>query len=113
MEVFDHEQNQTTERRESHDPVSAGQMPERAEHDHLDVRRQLDTPTINKLCSVLECTSDYLLGRSEVRDPIISNEDALRIKAYHALPERDRRIVDTILADYIEKARTVNRKAPK
>ena len=75
--------------------------------------RQLDTPTINKLCSVLECTSDYLLGRSEVRDPIISNEDALRIKAYHALPERDRRIVDTILADYIEKLRTVNRKAPK
>ena len=44
--------------------------------------RQLDTPTINKLCSVLECTSDYLLGRSEVRDPIISNEDALRIKAW-------------------------------
>ena len=38
MEVFDHEQNQTTERRKSHDPVSAGQMPERAEHDHLDVR---------------------------------------------------------------------------
>ena len=63
--------------------------------------RQLDTPTINKLCSVLECTSDYLLGRSEVRDPIISNEDALRIKAYHALPERDRKIIDTILSDYM------------
>ena len=44
--------------------------------------RQLDTPTINKLCSVLECTSDYLLGRSEVRDPVISNEDALWIKAW-------------------------------
>ena len=75
--------------------------------------RQLDTPMINKMCNALECTSDYLLGRSEVRDPIISNEDALRIKAYHALPERDRRIVDTILADYIEEAQTVNRKAPK
>ena len=59
--------------------------------------RQLDTPTINKLCSVLECTSDYLLGRSEVRDPIISNEDALTFFA----SGKTRLIVSQICASHI------------
>lgn len=60
--------------------------------------RQLDPPTIHALCDLFGCTSDYLLGRSETPLPVISDEDARILAAYHAASLRDRALVDQILA---------------
>ena len=73
--------------------------------------RQLDPPMINKLCEVLECMSDYLLGRSEIREPTISEKDSAILKAYYAADERDRILLDTILAGYMDKNGNGNKKA--
>ena len=68
-------------------------------------KRQLDPPTIFALCDLFGCTADYLLGRSDAPAPVISDEDALVLEAYHALPPELRRAVDGILEPYREPAR--------
>lgn len=72
--------------------------------------RQLDPPTINKLCTLFECSSDYLLGRTEHREPMISKKDSAILKAYYAANERDRMLIDTILDAYMDKSENGNRK---
>lgn len=67
--------------------------------------RQLDPPTIFALCDLFGCTADYLLGRSDTPLPVISDEDALVLESYHALPLELRRAVDAILEPYREPAR--------
>ena len=63
-------------------------------------QRQMDSVTICKLCDLFGCTADYLLGRSTVQKPMISDADNAFLKAYHSAPERDRHLVDMIFADY-------------
>lgn len=65
-------------------------------------QRQLDPATISSLCTLFECTADYLLCRSEVKEASLSEEDAAILKAYHAAREKDRMLVDTILSEYKE-----------
>ena len=60
--------------------------------------RQLDPATICTLCDLFGCTADYLLGRSASPLPVISDEDARLLAAYHAASLRDRALVDQILA---------------
>lgn len=60
--------------------------------------RQLDPPTICALCDLFGCTADYLLCRTESPLPVISDEDARILAAYHAASVRDRALVDQILA---------------
>lgn len=60
--------------------------------------RQLDPVTICALCDFFGCTADYLLGRSASPLPVISDEDARLLEAYHAASLRDRTLVDHILA---------------
>lgn len=63
-------------------------------------QRQLDPVTINALCDIFACTSDYLLGRSASPSPVISDADAALLRAYHAATLRDRALVDQILQAY-------------
>ena len=60
--------------------------------------RQLDPALICALCDLFGCTADYLLGRTESPLPVISDEDARILAAYHAASVRDRALVDQILA---------------
>jgi len=62
--------------------------------------REIDAPTIRKLCEIFGCTSDYLLGISGAPVSSISNEDALVLDAYHAAPDEIRGIIDHALAPY-------------
>ena len=68
----------------------------------------LDPPTILILCELFGCTADYLLGRSESRLPVISDEDARLLQAYHAASLRDRGLIDQILAAYIQEEKKEN-----
>lgn len=63
-------------------------------------RRDPDTKTISALCDVFGCTSDYLLGRSDMPQPMITDADWHVLAAYHAATLRDRQIIDQILAEY-------------
>lgn len=57
----------------------------------------LDPPTINLLCDLFGCTSDYLLGRSDSRFPTVTDHQARVLAAYDAASLRDRELVDHIL----------------
>ena len=71
-------------------------------------QRQMDPATISSLCTLFECTADYLLCRSEVREPTVSEEDAAILKAYHAAKKKDRMLVDTILSEYMPEKKLKN-----
>lgn len=60
--------------------------------------RQLEPALICTLCDLFGCTADYLLCRTESPLPVISDEDARILAAYHAASVRDRALVDQILA---------------
>ena len=64
--------------------------------------RGIDVDTINALCDIFACTADYLLCRSDNPRPVISNDDAAVLRAYHAASLRDRGLIDQILQAYIE-----------
>lgn len=66
----------------------------------------LNTDAIARLCVVFNVTADYLLGLSSRRTAGVTEADAQLLHAYHAAPEPIRRIVDTALADYVEKKET-------
>ncbi len=66
--------------------------------------RQIDSLTINALCDLFGCTSDYLLGRSDFRDPVVTAEQARLLLAYDRLPIEIRKAVDGLLAPYMDKA---------
>ena len=63
---------------------------------------KLDPATIEKLCRIFGCTSDYLLGLSSQRHAQISDADAAIVSAYHAAPESVRQGIDALLAPYKE-----------
>lgn len=58
---------------------------------------QIDPAMIFKLCDLFGCTADYLLGRSESPLPVLSDEDAQLLAAYHAAPDHVRAAIDTLL----------------
>ena len=62
--------------------------------------RQLTPSLICALCDIFGCTADYLIGRSESPLPVISEEDAEVLAAYHALPLAIRQAVDGLLEPY-------------
>ena len=66
-------------------------------------QRQMDPDTVDRMCTVFECSSDYLLGRSNVRELTVSVEDAAILRAYHASKGKDRVILDTVLSEYMQK----------
>lgn len=68
--------------------------------------RDMSPDTIAHVCRIFGCTADYLLGLSSRRTAGVTEADAQLLHAYHAAPEPIRRIVDTALADYVEKKET-------
>lgn len=62
--------------------------------------REIDAPTICRLCEVFGCTADYLLGRSFVPSSELSVEEGALIAAWRKAPDEIRRIVNTALDPY-------------
>lgn len=60
--------------------------------------RSLDVDTIHKLCDIFDVTSDYLLGRSEVRSFSLSQEESELLKGYRALSDSGKEYVRHTLA---------------
>lgn len=50
-------------------------------------QRQLDPATIHKLCDIFDVTADYLLGRSDVAQPALSDEEAQLVAAFRQADE--------------------------
>ena len=59
--------------------------------------RQLDPAMINALCDLFGCTADYLLGRSQVLQPAITDQQLRLLQAYEAADARDREYIDHLL----------------
>ena len=59
--------------------------------------RNIDVETIHKLCDIFEVSADYLLCRSDVPTPEISDEDWALLEAYHAADAHIREIVSVSL----------------
>ena len=57
----------------------------------------LDPPTIHTLCDLFGCTADYLLGRSELQHPVVTDDDVLLLEAYHDAPDHVRAAIDSLL----------------
>ena len=60
--------------------------------------RSVNIDTIRKMCDYFGCSMDYLMGQPE---KAASDDDENIIAAYHALNDRDRKIVDLILRRYL------------
>ena len=63
---------------------------------------QLDPETIRRICSIFDCTSDYLIGMSARRSAQFSDEDAALVEAYHAAPENIRESIEVLLRPFRE-----------
>ena len=58
---------------------------------------QLTPALINSLCDLFGCTADYLLGRSQVLQPAITDQQLRLLQAYEAAETRDREYIDHLL----------------
>lgn len=70
--------------------------------------RQLDPATIHALCDLFGCTADYLLGRASTPWPVISDEDAQLLRAFHAAEDRDREYIRHLLRMDVQEKRDVS-----
>ena len=59
--------------------------------------RHLDEDLIYKLCKFFGCSADYFIGLSDHMEPIISDEDAKLLKAYHAASDKERKTIAVII----------------
>lgn len=62
--------------------------------------RSIDAAILCSLCDIFGCTSDYLLGRSNLAHPVISESDANLLLAYHAAPPSVASAINTLLQPY-------------
>lgn len=60
--------------------------------------RSPDIETIHKLCEIFGCTSDYLLGRSEIRSFELTPDEAELLRGYRALSPEGREFIRHSLA---------------
>ena len=60
-------------------------------------QRHLDEETVSQLCRLFGCTADYLLGLSAYTGPILSQEDAELLSAYHAADDQVRKSIRSLL----------------
>ena len=64
--------------------------------------RQLDPPSISRLCDIFECTADYLICRSSSPSASVSDEDAALLAAYHAADGNIKNAIDALLQPWLE-----------
>jgi Predicted transcriptional regulators len=62
--------------------------------------RGIDMETICRICDIFGCTADYLLGRSSSPAPVISDEDAALLQAFHVAPPSVAAAIITLLQPY-------------
>ena len=67
-------------------------------------QRDIDSATICRLCDIFGCTADYLLGRSELPTPELSEEEARLLQAYRRGDDRARSMVQLALAPFAQDA---------
>lgn len=59
--------------------------------------RQLDPAMINAICDYFGCTADYLLGRSQSPQPVLTDRKLRLLAAYDGADPRDRDFIDHLL----------------
>ena len=59
--------------------------------------RQLTPALICTLCDLFGCTADYLIGRSDVRWPTVTAQQARLLAAYDAAEDRDKEYINHLL----------------
>ena len=63
-------------------------------------QRQLDPETILKLCEIFGCSADYLLGRTALPSPDLSEEELELVLAFRRADDRSREMVRLALAPF-------------
>ena len=66
--------------------------------------REIDAPTICRLCDVFGCTADYLLGRSILPAAELTEEEAAILLAWRVAPDNIRAGIRALLAPSSEAA---------
>ena len=66
--------------------------------------RGLDVETILRLCEIFGCTADYLLGRSRLQEPGLSDEEESMLLAWRRADDRTRELVSLALQPFREDA---------
>ena len=66
--------------------------------------RDIDSATICRLCEIFDVTADYLLGRSALPKPELSDEEAALLLAWRRSDERARAMVAVALQPFKEDA---------
>ena len=59
--------------------------------------RQLDPAMINAICDLFGCSSDYLLGRTQSLQPVLTDRQLRLLAAYDSADPRDRDFIDHLL----------------
>lgn len=70
--------------------------------------RQLDPTVIHALCDYFKVTSDYLLGRSETPLPVLSDEDARLLEAFHSAPPETQAAIRLLILPQAPEKRAVS-----
>ena len=60
-------------------------------------KRQLTPDAINAICDFFGCTADYLLGRTQSPQPVLTDRQIRLLDAYGAADPRDREFIDHLL----------------
>lgn len=63
--------------------------------------RSPDVETILKLCEIFDCSSDYLLGRTALPSPELSEEETELVLAFRRADDRSREMVRLALAPFV------------
>ena len=64
--------------------------------------RDIDSMTINRLCDIFGCTADYLLGRSDLETPELTEDEARILRALRRCDDRAMDMVKTALRPFME-----------
>ena len=67
-------------------------------------QRDIDSATICRLCEIFDVTADYLLGRSPLPKPELSDEETELLLAWRRSDERARAMVAVALQPFKEDA---------
>lgn len=67
----------------------------------------ISADTVCQLCDIFDCTADYLLCRSDIRDPYLADRDFELLSLYRQAEPNVKAAIQLLLEPYMEK-RTEN-----
>lgn len=65
-------------------------------------QRDIDSETVCRLCEIFGCSADYLLGRSELASPELSEEETRLLLAWRRSDSRARDMVRLALEPFVK-----------